>query len=341
MVRRRGGRVLVVLALLSGLPLSLAAPSSALSAAPSAAQGPAPGPHFEIPPRQKSAHPRLMGKLQKALATAAAADMAGPRGAAARARRVTVVVEAADGAQAVTAVGAAGGDVVRKVDGLVKASVPAAALGRLADAPGVTVVREPYQAQIATESEGVGTTDADVWQTAGQGGAGTKVAIVDVGFGGYSDRLGTELPAAESVETDFGRCGSPEADVHGTAVAEIVHDMAPDAVLRLVCIEDDVDFASALGSLSAVGVDVVNGSIGFTQTGRGDGSGGTNTPASAVAVLRTQGILYVGAAGNYGERHYSQMATGDPVAGNGFDDFVNVTNDDVSISGWRASARPS
>ncbi|MGQ0832806.1 MAG: S8 family serine peptidase [Microthrixaceae bacterium] len=323
MVRRRGGRLLMVLALLTGLPLSLTRPS--------AAQDPAPPFHFEIPPREKRAHPRLVGKLQKALDTASAADMAGPAGAAARARRVTVVVETPDTARAVAAVAAAGGDVVRKVDGLVKASVPAAALGRLADAPGITVVREPYAAQIDTTSEGVGTTDADLWQTGGNDGTGTKVAIVDVGFGGYSSRLGTELPASGSVETDFGRCDqtSPLAEVHGTAVSEIVYDMAPGAALRLVCVEDDVDFASALGSMSAAGVDIVNGSIGFTLTGRGDGSGGAGTPASAVAALRTQGILYVGAAGNYGERHYSQMATGDPVPGDGGRDLVNLTSDDV------------
>ena len=317
----RAGRVLATLALLAALPLSLAGPS--------AAQDPGPRFHFEIPPRAESAHPRLVGRLPHVLERAGAADMAGPAGVAARARRVTVVVEAADTAKAVAAVGAAGGSVITRLPGLVEASVPAAALGRLADAPGVTLVREPYPAQIDTTSEGVGTTGADLWQTAGQGGAGTKVAIVDVGFGGYASKLGTELPAAEFVETDFSRCGSPEAEVHGTAVSEIVHDMVPDATLRLVCVEDDVDFASALGSLSAVGVDVVNGSIGFAQTGRGDGSGGTNTPASAVAVLRSHDILYVGAAGNYGERHFSQKAVGDPVPGDGFDDFVNVTSDDV------------
>ena len=104
--------------------------------------------------------------------------------------------------------------------------------------------------------------------------------------------------------------------------------MAPAAELLLVCIETDVDFVSAVATIAANGVDVVNGSFGFTLTGRGDGSGGASTIAGAVASLRAQGILYVASAGNYGQHHFHTNAVGDPAVGDGSDDFVNISPGD-------------
>ena len=117
--------------------------------------------------------------------------------------------------------------------------------------------------------------------------------IIDGGFNGYASRLGTELPADTVV--DLTRCGGPPARRHGTAVAEIVHDMAPDADLLLICIDDDVDFIDALDTLPA-DVDVVNGSFGFTLARPGRRLA-ARSPA-AVGRARDRGVLYVAAAGN-------------------------------------------
>ena len=240
---------------------------------------------------------------------------------------VTVVVETTDVAAARQAVEQGGGTVTEALPDLLEADVPPAALEDIASASGVRLVREPIFPQVAVESEGVVETGAGPWHTAGWDGAGTKVAIVDGGFSGYAAKLGSELPASGAVSTDFSRCGGTGSSVHGTAVAEIVHDMAPAAELLLVCIENDVHFISALATLAAAGVDVVNGSIGFTLTGRGDGSGGGSTIAGAVANLRAQGILYVASSGNYGQSHFHASAVGD-AAGNGGADFVNISDED-------------
>ena len=64
-----------------------------------------------------------------------------------------------------------------------------------------------------------------------------KVAIIDAGFQGYPGLLGSELPATVTAknfvdgESDAQVNG---ATVHGTACAEIVHDIAPNATLYLV-----------------------------------------------------------------------------------------------------------
>ncbi|MFZ6005657.1 MAG: S8 family serine peptidase [Actinomycetota bacterium] len=318
---RTAPRILGAIALLCGLTVATGAPSEAQVADDR-------GPSFEIGGRRRSENPRLAPSLHDDLAAGhAVPSPLAKNGDKPGAPKVTVVVEATESGRARSAVAASGGTVLTEVPGLIKAAVPAGALGRLSRAAGVTLVREPYPAQVQTTSEGVGSTNASTWHSLGHEGAGTKVAIVDVGFQDYVSKLGTELPLSPGV--DLTRCDSPFDEVHGTAVAEIVHDMAPAAELLLVCVKDDVTFASALASLNAQGVDIVNASIGFTLTGRGDGSGGAGTPAGAVAALRDQGILYVAAAGNYGGRHYQAKAVGDPVQGrhplDGDTDFVDLS----------------
>ena len=244
--------------------------------------------------------------------------------------QVTVVLETTDVHAAGAAVSGAGGTVRTTAPGLVKADVPASSLAALVSARGVTFVREPYRPVPQAMSEGVGYSRVEPWHEAGWIGTGTKVAVVDGGFAGYAAKVGGELPAGTT--TDFSRCnGLPGSSDHGTAVAEIVHDMAPGAELLLVCIEDDVDFVNRMATMEAMGVDVVNGSFGFALTGRGDGSGGPGTVARAVADLRAQGVLYVAAAGNYGQHHFHTAAVGDaPLPGNG--DFVDISPGDDALS---------
>jgi hypothetical protein len=317
--RRRIAAVAVALGLLA-LPVL---------PAPLATAGPATGPfdEVELPARSDDDPQRLSPTLRDDLAGAEAQGRIVPHGpGTVAADPVEVVVHSADVGATRAAVDDAGGSVVEVVEPLVKALVPAAALDGLAGAPGTQLVREPYPMVPGAVSEGVASTGAGAWHGGGDGGAGVKVAVVDLGFSGYAARLGTELPA--SVETDFTRCSNTGITDHGTAVAEVVHDMAPAASVLLVCVEDDVDFVAALGTLAGKGVKVVNGSIGLPLGGRGDGSGGAGTAAAAVAALRRQGILYVASAGNYGEGHVHVGAAGDTDFEGG-EDFVDISPDDV------------
>ena len=162
-------------------------------------------------------------------------------------------------------------------------------------------------------------------RSAGDDGTGVKIAIIDLGFYGYQSLLGSALPA--SVTTDD-RCGgnldASPADggtQHGTAVAELVHQMAPGAQLYLMCVDTEVDLALAEQDAVADGVKVINHSVAWFDTSRGDGSGGPGSPDATVADARAHGILWVNAAGNYQEDHWSGTFTPDasqPV----FNDFV-------------------
>lgn len=88
-------------------------------------------------------------------------------------------------------------------------------------------------------------------------------------------------------------------------MAEVVHDMAPEATLRLVCIDTDLDFVAAAEALPST-VKVVNASIGNPLFGRGDGSG---LIGDALRQSRLDGKLWSVAAGNSGDGHYNLTGT--------------------------------
>jgi subtilisin family serine protease len=227
----------------------------------------------------------------------------------ARGSRVRVVIESRSPALARAAVLAAGGRVERSARGLVQALVAPAALAALAERPGVARVRAPYsRIETAVSGEEVGAALASAWHEKGFTGQGVKVAIIDGGFAGLADRQAAGDLPANVVTQDF--CGGELStyDDHGTAVAEIVHEMAPDAELYLICVGTEVDFATAVGYAKSQGVSVVNQSMGWQGPYRDDGSGPIG---AAVADARAGGILWVNAAGNEALTHWS--GTYDPV----------------------------
>jgi len=89
-------------------------------------------------------------------------------------------------------------------------------------------------------SEGVKVIGADKWQAAGYTGQGLKIGILDQGFDGYRDLLGRELPSRVSVKSFVPGIEVDQAGVsHGAAVAEVIHDVAPDAELVLAYYDGD------------------------------------------------------------------------------------------------------
>src|SRR5206468_3225270 len=68
------------------------------------------------------------------------------------------------------------------------------------------------------------------------------------------------------------------------------------------------------------GIKVVNHSVAWFNTSRGDGTGGAGTPDAIVASARASGILWANAAGNYGQTHWSGTFT--DANGNKFHEFA-------------------
>ncbi|MGZ8782416.1 MAG: hypothetical protein ACXWZB_02845, partial [Gaiellaceae bacterium] len=263
------------------------------------------------PPAGIDKHPRLDSQL---LAVVAADQAAGPAAAlqAARARAlgtsgdmVQLVIRGAL-ADVRAAVETQGGSVHGTAGTLTEALVPAGRLAELSAQRGVEYIRPPSALiPLGTDSQGVASTAASAWHTKGATGSGAKIAVIDIGFEGLAARQAAgELPAtATSVDFCSVPMGAPER--HGAAAAEIVHETAPGAQLFLICIETEVDLANAAAYVKANGITIVNHSIGWYNTARGDGTGVAGTPDAIVADARSNGVLWINSAGNGAQQHWS------------------------------------
>lgn len=185
---------------------------------------------------------------------------------------------------------------------LVQSVVPLFALQNLADFPIIEYLRLPKKPIPLVTSEGVEKTGANQWHsiTPYRTEEEVKVCILDVGFKGYENLLGSELPT--TVETkSFRADGKLNPDKHGTACAEIVHDMAPNAKLFLVNFNTDVEHHNAVDWIINQGIDIVSYSIGWTNFGAGDGTGPI---CEDVKKAHENGIIWVSAAGNEADTHW-------------------------------------
>ena len=227
----------------------------------------------------------------------------------ARARQpVRVEISARRPAEAEALVARLGGRVEASYGRLIEAVVPPAALRVLGQSRAVQYAREPIRAvPEAVRGEGVAATGALTWHRSGLRGAGAKVAVIDLGFRGWRDsRRNGDLPAS-TVAVDFcsGGLDGPIAVNHGTAVAEIVAEMAPAASIYLICVQTVAALGQAKDYARAQGIHIVNHSASWFNVGRGDDTGGLDTPTGIVADARAAGILWVNAAGNRAQQHWS------------------------------------
>jgi subtilisin family serine protease len=265
----------------------------------------------------RPAHPQLDDALAELAAQPAAeraAEVVSANGLRLQDGRVQARLVIAPGGEeaALATVAAAGGEVTGALDGVLQVWLPPAALASVAESAGVAYLGAPDTAQLTAVdavSEGVARAEATAWHAAGLRGQGVRIAVIDGGFQGYSAKLGGELPASVVVKNFVD--GQPDAEVdattpHGTACAEIVHDMAPSAQLYLIKIATDADLDQAVSYAIAQGVDVISTSLTFLNVTPGDGSGRFAAMADRA---RAAGILWVTAAGNYRETHWSGPST--------------------------------
>jgi len=195
------------------------------------------------------------------------------------------------------------GEVQGQYEGHLQVLVPIDSLESLAERQHVQRIREPSR-PITLEltelgsaiTEGVAVSNVAAWHTAGYDGTGVRVAVIDIGFTDYSTLQGSDLPG--SVGTYDWTGSGMDGSEHGTACAEIVHDMAPGASIDLHKISTDVELGQAVSRAITDGVDIISMSLGWTYDGPGDGTGYL---ASIVANARSNGIFYTTAAGNEAE----------------------------------------
>jgi len=225
------------------------------------------------------------------------------------AQRVRVIVVARPG-HATAAAGAArllGGHVVGRERDALEVAVPQASLERLAASASVSFVRRPLLHVPAAVGEEVAASHAGTLHNSGVKGAGVDIAIIDIGFAGYVNaEANGEIP--RGTELIPNGCANVDATGHGIAVAEIVREMAPSATLHLVCVDSEIALSRALEWVLDERIPIVNHSITWLGGGRGDGVHNRTDIASPDTIAQRayeRGVLWVGAAGNYAQGHWS------------------------------------
>ena len=234
-----------------------------------------------------------------------------------------------------------------KIDGQgfgdgVQAWVPVGALPSLADFPGVRYIEPPPYARpnvgaALTQGDSILRTDL-LRQQLGTTGRGVRVGVISGGIRGLAQSIASgDLPAttffcqsaAGGVIPRGAGCQSGErliqtaggvtaqsfradrdlaADPEGTAMLEIVHDLAPGAELWFANGETALDLSNALPFL-AQNVDIVVSDVAFLHFFPDGNNTVSQEVAQIVATPGNRARAYVTAVGNHADVHYTGIWT--------------------------------
>ncbi len=334
--RSRFAPALTVLALTSTLVLT--PPVGAQDAGPPSPDRPEEA--VTVPSRDQTGFDPHVGEEQ--IGDDTVAQLAEDPSTAPPGTRVNVEVYGPNLQQVRTQIRSFGGEIYGSVPGFfVEARVPVEFLSSLNSADGVTRVSsvtrastikpKSFNSNNSALANTVATTfQMEAWHTVGHTGAGQKVGILDI-FGTeeleFAIAQGRVPAPAGAFCLDSGsscsitlRSGGP----HGVAVAEIIHQMAPDAELYFATVTTLSDLAAAIDWFAAQGVTVINRSETSEFDGPGDGTGPT---ASLVERAVDLDMVWVAAGGNAsgGDNRAGQNWLGefnDP-DGNGFHNWAD------------------
>ncbi|GAI69857.1 unnamed protein product, partial [marine sediment metagenome] len=129
---------------------------------------------------------------------------------------------------------------------------------------------------------------------------GVTVAVIDIGFGGYDEAEIPGVGEGSGRTISFIGGGGMGGSQHGTAVAEVVADMAPGAEIYLVAVDTNLAIEQAIAYVRDNDFDVAVMSLGIFE-GPYDG---THSVSQKVNGARASGVFWVNAAGNHAQRHY-------------------------------------
>ena len=189
--------------------------------------------------------------------------------------------------------------------GIVQAWVPPAALDQFA---ALDVVRDITPPDYGVTRTGSVNTEGDaihranlVRELSSLTGAGVKVGVISSGVDSMaSAQASGDLPATVDVNAD-----QPGSGDEGTALLEIVHDLAPGASLAFSGAGSSLRFVRAVewlehDAFGGDGADIIVDDIGYyLQPWFEDGF-----VALAAADAVARGVVFVSAGGNFARRHY-------------------------------------
>ena len=181
----------------------------------------------------------------------------------------------------------------------------------LSESKYVLRIETPKYAQARTGSaltQGDAILRSNLLRQLGVRGQGVKVGIISDGSNNWTTaRASGNLPSSV---TRYGSCTTRAENQsicrrastcnEGTAMAEIVHDIAPDASLAIAAVNTSLEFIQRINQLAnSFQADIIVDDLGFF----GEPYFADGDLANAVQALPSH-ILYVSSAGNAGHIHY-------------------------------------
>lgn len=238
---------------------------------------------------------------------------------------------------------------------LLEVDVPASKRARLEKLGFVRKVEQPgFMTPSGTlDSEGLEAIGSDIANTAGLTGAGIKVAVIDSEWQGLDDTIAAGDLSAIPVNLQFkvtsnGSKVTPGASIdslgdreHGTAAAEVVHEVAPGATLLAYRLAYDNGAVTPAAIKAAIrhaadqGAKVILAPVHFIGTmsnPKGLAAGGTNKFTDDIDYAKAAGATVVVPAGNEALRHYADTFT--PCADCTTASICNTANNDQIFHAW-------
>jgi uncharacterized repeat protein (TIGR01451 family) len=219
----------------------------------------------------------------------------------------------------------------------VRANFPLSKIEQLAARQDVQFVRPAYAPEL---DSGAVTSEGDVTQTAGfartafgTDGSGVRVGVLSdsVDYLAASQATGDAPPNVVVLAGQSGVPGSGE----GTAMIEIVHDLAPGAEIYFATAGNgEASFAQNILNLRAAGCDIIVDDVRYaTESPFQDG-----VIARAVNTVTVDGALYFASAGNSGNKAHGTSGTweGDFADGGAAGAPVNGRNGNLHLFGTNA-----
>ncbi|MBU1700965.1 MAG: S8 family serine peptidase [Candidatus Eisenbacteria bacterium] len=200
--------------------------------------------------------------------------------------------------------------------------------------PDAEIIARPPSPFPQSQSQGVEILKAPAYWNKGFNGEDVSVAVVDVGFYGYTYMLGTELPKNVKVRSFYHTQGggvdiSGDHQDHGLLVAEIIHDIAPGAELLLTNFGTLTELGQAVDWAIAEGAQIINHSVGWFDGPRD----GTGEIASIAQAALDQGVIWINSAGNYGEGHWNGSYLDQNR--NGFLELDDIDSETIALGSYR------
>jgi subtilisin family serine protease len=189
---------------------------------------------------------------------------------------------------------------------------------------------------VTTEGDVILGSD-DVRNVLGFDGTGVTVGVISDGVDNIAASQATgDLP-------DNVIIGNPGEGNEGTALMEIIHDIAPGAELAFSSGLSTLEFIGSIDFLISIGADVIVDDLGFL----GEPFFEDGNVAKEVKDAVDKGVVFVSAGGNDADQHYQALyvdtdpTNNQPGTGSPSDDHdFGLAAGEASDTGWRFAVPP-